>query len=87
MPSDRDRYPELGPKRRISGPEEALALVRAAHPTAGAEGSTGSERTWMVRTPDGARLVAHHWNPWRRGRTREIWWLRMVDDIGDAPDY
>lgn len=77
MPMDIDRYPALGPKRRISGEEEALRLVREIHPTASQHGSTGAERSWTVGPPQDRILVAHHWNPWR-GRSRDVWWIRIA---------
>ncbi len=80
MPVDVDRYPTLGRKRRISGPEEALELVRAVHPTASQHGSTGAERSWTVGEGQSRIIVAHHWNPWR-GRNRDIWWLRVAPTV------
>lgn len=80
MPLHVDRYPELGPKVRISGFEDALDKVRARYPAAYAEGSTGSERTWFVGRPPDRRHVAHHWETRVGG-----WWLRMTDDLERSP--
>lgn len=83
MPFDIDRYPSLGRKRRISGPEEALRLVRETHPDATQHGSVGAERSWTVDGPDGRMIVAHHWNPWR-GRSRDVWWLRVAASVEEG---
>jgi len=86
MPVDVDRYPKLGKKTRISGPEEALAMVRAVHPTASQHGSTGAERSWTIGDPRERVIVAHHWNPWR-GQNRDIWWIRIAPSEADGiPD-
>lgn len=63
-----DRNPGLGPRVSLHGLEAVIAHVRATWPTAGQEGSTGAERTWLVRGEGTAdRLVAHHWpaKPWK----------------------
>jgi len=83
MPVDIDRYPKLGRKRRISGPEEALQLVREIHPDASQHGSTGAERSWTVGPPEDRMIVAHHWNPWR-GSNRDIWWIRIAPSLEEG---
>lgn len=86
MPMDIDRYPALGPKKRISGPEEALKLVRQIHPKATQHGSMGAERSWTVGHGADRLIVAHHWNPWR-GQNKNIWWIRIAKDEESAiPD-
>lgn len=74
---DFDRYPSLGPRRRITDADEALTIVRACYPTAVQEGSTGAERSWTVGTGRERVLVAHHWC---RGSliADGTWWLRMA---------
>lgn len=56
------RYPFLGPAVLVEGGfEGALAHVRELWPTASAEGSTGPERTFFVKTEEGSGLVGHYW--------------------------
>ena len=74
---NRDIHPELGPRRRIMGMEACLVAVRAIHPRAGMEGSTGSERSFWV----GRELVAHAW-PIREAI--EAFWLRVTAAKKDA---
>ena len=86
MPVDIDRYPALGRKRRITGPEEALRLVREVHPAASQHGSTEAERSLTVGEPRERIIVAHHWNPWK-GANRDIWWIRIAPTEADGiPD-
>lgn len=83
MPLDKDRYPTLGRRRTFATFEEVIAHVRASWPTAGAEGSTGSERSWAVgRHPDDL-LVAHSWSPGGRG---DKWHVRVLVRA-DAPPH
>ncbi|CAH1691806.1 conserved hypothetical protein [Hyphomicrobiales bacterium] len=71
MASRRDRYPELGPKLKVSGFEAAMTKVREVWPGAYQEGSTGFERTWW----SGRELVGHHWPV--RARDPDTLWLRL----------
>ena len=70
---NRDIHQDLGPRIRVrqGGIDECLRLVRAVHPRACMEGSTGFERSfWNGRT-----LVAHAW-PLRP--MTEDFWLRIA---------
>lgn len=67
---DVDRYPGLGTRETFSTFEEVIARVRKSFPRAVAEGSTGSERSWVISLPDGDQLVAHSWSP--RGRLEKF---------------
>jgi hypothetical protein len=70
---NRDLHPDLGPRQRIVSAELALRLVREVWPGAYAEGSTGPERSWWVKTDDEPLLVAHHWQI----RRSPDFWLRI----------
>lgn len=60
------------------GEADVLGYVREVWPTAYREGSTGSERSWWIRT-DGqeAVLVAHSFPV--RGRDDTEMWVRRLD--------
>ncbi len=64
------RYPELGPKRRVTSLEEAMQSVKNRYPQAYSEGSTGPERSFWV---DG-RFVAYAWPV----RGKNEFWLRVL---------
>jgi hypothetical protein len=61
MPLNQDRYPYLGPRRRVANFDQVIMAVRQEWPTAYCEGSTGYERTWFWRNPDlkEPELIAH----------------------------
>ncbi len=81
---DVDRYPFLNPRRqRVATPEDVMALVRATWPTASQSGSTGYERSWTIRTPEGQRLVAHSWSPTRDMR---FFWVRVAPTMDETCD-
>ncbi|AOG02996.1 hypothetical protein BSY19_5134 (plasmid) [Bosea sp. RAC05] len=67
-----DRYPQLGPRSAAATDDEAMRLVRAIHPTAHKEGSTGFERSWWM----GRILVAHQWP--QHHRSLEPLWVRVA---------
>lgn len=69
---NRDLHPELGPRGRVHGIEQALAQVRDRHPAASMEGSTGAERSFWVK----GLLVAHAWPV--RG-SEDDFWLRISE--------
>ena len=84
MPRDIDRYPFLSPtKRRAGSPEDVAAIVRGIWPGANQEGSTGFERSWTVRTPEGLRLVAHSWSP---KASLDFFWVRIAATIENGVD-
>ena len=82
MTMDVDRYPTLGRKVRISGPEEALERVRALYPLAVQHGSTGAERPWTIGAVRERMIVAHHWSP-GTARAGGSWWLRVAQTDDD----
>jgi hypothetical protein len=67
---NRDLHPELGPRQRAETLEACLLLVRAQHPRAHMEGSTGRERSFWVDK----RLVGHAWPV---ARQPEAMWIRV----------
>lgn len=77
MDSRMDRYPKLGRKIELEGPEQALTLVREYWPNAYQEGSTGPERSWWSPVGDDLAMVAHHWQVPRSGK----WYLRRAVDL------
>lgn len=90
MAADIDRFPDLGPRRRLERVEQVIDAVRAVHPKACAEGSTGGERTWHARDADGVpRVCAHHWIKWGRpGRSEpDRVYLRIAADLATAPPF
>ena len=64
-------HPELGPKQRVGSLQDALQAVRAQHPRASMEGSTGACRSFWV---DG-QLVGF---AWEHARLRELFWVRIA---------
>lgn len=67
----KDIHPELGPRKRVSSLEDALARVREVWPCASMEGSTGFQRSFWVE----GELVGHCWEV--RSRDDDFW-LRVM---------
>lgn len=76
----KDRYKFLGEKTRVKDFDEALSRVREVWERAGAEGSTGPERTFFVSVEKDLGLVAHCWPV--RGKRDEMF-LRILDKTKD----
>lgn len=82
MPMDVDRHPALSANRlRLFSHEDMLVMVRRRWPDAWMDGSTGFERTFLIRLADGDRIVAHGWSP---ARLRGQYWIRIALTIDDT---
>jgi hypothetical protein len=79
----KDIHPDLGPRKRVSSIEDALANVRKVWPSAWMEGSTGFQRSFWIRGADGlGALVGHCWEI--RGRSDQFW-LRIKAGQNSRP--
>jgi hypothetical protein len=65
-----DRYPELGPKRRLPSVDDCLTAVRLRFPNSQVEGSKSLEQRYW----NGRELIAHSWPV--KGNPKAMW-LRM----------
>lgn len=75
---NRDDHPDLGSRQQVASFDDVRDAVRRVWPVAYAEGSTGTERSWWVRTEGGeARLIGHSWQV----RGSDAFWLRVWSPI------
>jgi hypothetical protein len=77
-----DIHKELGRRQIFRDFEAVLRKVRSVYPEAYAEGSTGPERSWWIRTDDGMILIGHSW-PIRSSKPQNEQYLRLKTDLDE----
>ncbi len=75
-----DIHKHLGPRRIYPDFAAVLHKVRAVYSKAYAEGSTGPQRSWWIRTESGTVLIGHSW-PVYVNRPGGEQYLRLKTDL------